>query len=370
MATSTNYLWTEPNDSDLVTNGALAIRTLGNAIDTSLWNSGYGQAGKNKIINGDFGVNQRAFTSNTTTNTYGFDRWKQFNVGGSFTTSPQTFTAGAAPVAGYESTNFLRGLTASQSAAGDYAVFDQAIENVRTFANQTATISFYAKAASGTPKIAAEVYQNFGSGGSGSVSTPAGSVTISTSWTRYSVTVAVPSISGKTIGTGSCVEVFLWVSAGATFATRASSIGIQNGTFDIWGVQVEYGSTATPFQTASGGSIQNELAMCQRYLPALNIGTKVFGVASSTTQSYVYPTFPVTARTAPTGITIVALANYSLTSAGLVNGTPTAITFSTASVDGAQIGVTTTVGTPTIALGQGDWLTLVSGTILFTGCEL
>jgi hypothetical protein len=110
--------------------------------------------------------------------------------------------------------------------------------------------------------------------------------------------------------------------------------------------------------------------MCQRYLPALNIGTKVFGVASSTTQSYVYPTFPVTARTAPTGITIVALANYSLTSAGLVNGTPTAITFSTASVDGAQIGVTTTVGTPTIALGQGDWLTLVSGTILFTGCEL
>lgn len=36
MATSTNYGWTEPNDSDYVKNGALAMRTLGNAIDTTV----------------------------------------------------------------------------------------------------------------------------------------------------------------------------------------------------------------------------------------------------------------------------------------------------------------------------------------------
>lgn len=36
MATSTNYGWTEPNDTDYVKNGALAMRTLGNAIDTTV----------------------------------------------------------------------------------------------------------------------------------------------------------------------------------------------------------------------------------------------------------------------------------------------------------------------------------------------
>jgi hypothetical protein len=35
MATTTNYGWTTPNDTDLVKNGANAIRTLGSAIDTT-----------------------------------------------------------------------------------------------------------------------------------------------------------------------------------------------------------------------------------------------------------------------------------------------------------------------------------------------
>jgi hypothetical protein len=35
MATTTNFGWTTPNDTDLVKNGANAIRTLGSAIDTS-----------------------------------------------------------------------------------------------------------------------------------------------------------------------------------------------------------------------------------------------------------------------------------------------------------------------------------------------
>ena len=36
MATSPIYNWPEPDNSDLVKNGALAIRTLGNAIDTTM----------------------------------------------------------------------------------------------------------------------------------------------------------------------------------------------------------------------------------------------------------------------------------------------------------------------------------------------
>jgi len=37
MATSPNYGWTEPNDSDYVKNGALAMRTLGDEIDATVY---------------------------------------------------------------------------------------------------------------------------------------------------------------------------------------------------------------------------------------------------------------------------------------------------------------------------------------------
>ena len=275
MATSPNYAWAEPDNSSLVKNGAADIRTLGDAIDTSVWNIGFGQAGKNKIINGDFSINQRAFTSSTTVG-YNFDRFAtNFSVVGGTTASTQAFTAGAAPVAGYESANFFRAVTTSQTGTGNFVQLYQMIEDVRTLAGQTATISFWAKAASGTPKIGIEMVQQFGSGGSPSAdvtSIGASAVTISTSWARYSLTVSVPSISGKTVGTTantSSLRLTLWLSAGTDFNARCGSIGNQNATFDIWGVQVEYGSKATPFETASG-SIQGELAMCQRYFIRYN----------------------------------------------------------------------------------------------------
>ena len=266
-------------------------------------------AGKNKIINGDFYVNQRNFTSNTTTGTYGFDRFKQANSGGSFTVTPQTFALGTAPVSGYEGKNFCRLVTATQSAAGDYAALEQMVESVRTFAGQTVTFSVWAKASSGTPKIGFSAVQNFGSGGSPSanVITSGGTATISTSWARYSFTIAVPSISGKTIGTNNDdkVQVDLWTSVGATISGLGyPAVGIQNVTIDTWGWQLEAGSTATDFQTASG-SIAGELALCQRYCYVIqgnttntsslgtgywNGTTNVVGFVSSKSQMRTTPT--------------------------------------------------------------------------------
>lgn len=37
MATTTNYSWTTPDDTDLVKDGAAAIRTLGSSIDTTVF---------------------------------------------------------------------------------------------------------------------------------------------------------------------------------------------------------------------------------------------------------------------------------------------------------------------------------------------
>ena len=221
-------------------------------------------AGKNAVINGDFRINQRGFTSGTTYD-FGFDRFVNAVGGGTGTGtfSAQTFTPGTAPVSGYNGVNYLRCVTTGQTAAGTYTIIQQNIEDVRTFAGQTATISFWAKANSGTPKIFVELEQFFGSGGSASVQTGS-AVTLTTSWARYSITLSVPSLSGKTIGAASYLSLLLWVSAGSTFNTRTSSLGIQSNTFEVWGVQLEAGSTATAFEIASG-TVQGELALCQRY---------------------------------------------------------------------------------------------------------
>jgi hypothetical protein len=271
-------------------------------------------AGKNKIMNGDFSVNQRNFTTTTTTAEFNFDRWRTVYSGGTSTTTAETFTPGAAPVAGYEGKNFYRVAITGQASATDFVRYAQAVESVRTFAGDTTTYSFWAKASSGTPKIAFNVSQYFGTGGSPSatVTTNAGTVTLSTSWARYSVTVAIPSLSGKTIGTdnNSTLSMRLFLSAGAS-VTEGQSIGYQNVTIDTWGHQWESGSVATAFQTATG-TIQGELAACQRYYFRMNANNTYSpfgsGNAGSATLSYIMVNHPVPMRTVTSSVDFSNLA--------------------------------------------------------------
>jgi hypothetical protein len=347
MALSPNYGWAEPDNSSLVKNGAQDIRALGDAIDTSLWNVGFGQAGKNKVINGDFAINQRAFTTTTTDGAYTFDRWR--NGSDALTTvSAQTFTVGAAPVSNYESTNFIRLVSAGQSAAGALSIITQRIEDVRSLSG-TYTISFWAKAATGTPKLSLEIDQQYGSGGSTRVTNDAGQVTLSTSWVRYSKTVTVSSFSGKTIGAGSYASLNIFCSAGSNFNARTGSLGIQSNTFDIWGVQVEYGSKATPFQTATG-TIQGELAACQRYFQRFGDGVANEMIALGTVTSniaYVLIPHPVQLRGTPS-LSVAGNANFIISN-GVATNNPTAINAdilsSKVSSVGVSFGVVVTAGT-------------------------
>jgi hypothetical protein len=232
---------------------------------------------KNQIMNGDFRINQRGFTSSTLNGIYGHDRWQTLFNGGTITYSTQAFSVGT-QVGEYQPQNFARVVTSGMSGVSDNAILRQSIEDVRTFAGATVTVSFYAKAATSTlaapAKMAIELGQFFGAGGSPSadVYTYAGQATLSTSWQRYSVTVALPSISGKTIGTTantSALQLFLWQSAGSAWNARTGTLGIQSNTFDIWGVQVERGGYATSFEERP---LQAELAMCQRYYHSTNSG--------------------------------------------------------------------------------------------------
>lgn len=277
------------------------------------WGSNYGfTAGKNKLINGDFRINQRSFTSTTTNATFGFDRWRNAFSGGTVTMSAQTFTPGTAPVAGYEGINFLRLETASQSASSNFASVVQKIEDVRTFAGQTVTVSFWAKANSGTPKVGIVFEQIFGTGGSVAVAVNGGDVTISTSWTRYTKTVNIPSVSGKTISTSndSTLIAEFWTSAGSNYAGTYSDIGLQNTIIDFWGVQIETGNVATAFQTATG-TLAGEFAAASRYYYRLNgsAGNAQMGqgLAYNTTGVQVVVNVPVAMRIYPTAIDFTSI---------------------------------------------------------------
>ena len=258
---------------------------------------------RNAIINGDFRINQRAFTS-TTGSVYGFDRWISLNSNGTTTYSTQTFTPGNA-ISGYEPTNFARLVTSGQTTSGAYSILQQRIEDVRTFAGQTITVSFWAKAGSGTPTVAIEMEQVFGSGGSPSTSVPATAtkITLSTSWARYTATITVPSISGKTIGTTantSYLQLNIWISSGSAYTPR-TTMGIQSNTFDFWGVQVERGTIATPFEQRPIGT---ELALCQRYFERRNIRGHYFnGPVGSVTRQFVPVALAVTKRVIPHTVT-------------------------------------------------------------------
>jgi hypothetical protein len=301
MALSPNYGWAEPDNSSLVKNGAQDIRALGDAIDTSVWNVGFGKAGGNKIINSDFGIWQRG-TSFNTSGAYCADRWQINASGATGTWSQQTFTPATAPVAGYEGQFFLR---MAITGADDNAGIIQKIENVRTFAGQTITVSFWAKGDT-TRTLQAILTQDFGSGGSASVVTLGSNITITTSWARYSAIITLPSLSGKTIGTSS------------NLAVNLRNPNNETSTIDFWGVQVEYGSKATPFQLAGGGDPQSELAMCQRYYRTNYFDVRLQGVASA---AYSFSATAIPMRTAPTAA-FTAAADYS----NNISGTPTIAT--------------------------------------------
>jgi hypothetical protein len=169
-----------------------------------------------------------------------------------------------------------------------------AIEDVETFAGQEVTFSFYAKSSVSTAISAISLRQNFGSGGSSTTNPSSlGAPTITSSWARYSFTGTVASISGKTLGDGNHLLIQFSL-------TTASDV-----TLDTWGWQLEAGSVATGFQTATG-TIAGELAACQRYYFRQTAGAAgqhfANGNNETTTKAVFVMPFPTIMRIAPTAL--------------------------------------------------------------------
>lgn len=340
MATSTNYGWAEPDDSSLVKNGAADIRTLGNAIDTSLWNAGYGQAGKNGLINGAMEVAQRgtaAVTLNAAAFSYPVDRW--FACRNSGTTG-----ATAQQISSIGLTRFNNALRI-QRTAGDTSTtrlyMGQSFETINSipFAGLSVTLSFYArKGADLSSNLAVRLFTGTGTDQSGLGSAWTGTATpisqsqaLTTTWTRYQFTATLAT-------TATQIQAFFFIDPTGTAGAADY--------FDITGVQVEVGAIATPFRR-SAGNYQGELAACQRYYYRAGGDTvyQIFasGWAATTNTAYVTMNMPVTMRVIP-----AALDYSTLTINDLVVATNTVTNLT---LTGGYLGKNTASLTATVAAG-------------------
>ena len=237
---------------------------------------------KNLIINGDFSVNQRGTAATT---------------GGTYLTADR-FKAGATNVT-FQTVANDRDLSISNmlkvtSHTNGYGIIVQPIEDVHTASGKNITLSFWAKT-SDFSSFRLEMSQNFGSGGSTAVEILNNTTYFSvpdSNWNQYTATIAIPSISGKTIGTGSHLNIVF-----------GSNSGTSGGIAYYSEVQVELGSTATDFEHRSYGE---ELALCQRYYEVLgstavtDYGFMYIGGNWTTINSRFGLQWSVTKRTSPT----------------------------------------------------------------------
>jgi hypothetical protein len=267
---------------------------------------------RNRIINGAFDIWQRG-TSFSTSGSYTADRWLlQFNGSGATRAiSQQSFTVGNV-IAGQEPKFFFR---YNQSVAGTGATFnliDQRIEDVRTFAGQQVTVSFWAKADT-TRTIDSSIQQAF-DGSPEVAGLSSGTITLTTSWARYSYTGTLASIAGKTVGANSYAALRLNLPLNSTFV------------IDIWGVQLEAGVVATPFEIEDVGTT---LSKCQRYYQRVTsesvFGRVASGQAYSTSAVMAMLPLRTTMRTTPTSIDVASLS--------ILDGVSAAFTIFVLSID-------------------------------------
>ena len=245
-------------------------------------------SGKNLVINGAFDIWQRATSTLHGANIFVTDRWRgdQGAGGGDYTTSRQAVSTG-------EPFNYCARITRTTTTTTP-SYFYTALESLNSSVakGNYVTLSFYARKGSGfSGVLVAHLYSGTGT----DQGTPHGftnlvdngaNINLTTSFQRFTVTTS----SALSTATN---------QLGVTFNTVNQTGTPTNDYVEITGVQLEIGQSATSFSRAAG-SIQSELAACQRYylLVASGVGAPIAAAwyPTSTAMSAIV-NFPVEMRT-------------------------------------------------------------------------
>jgi hypothetical protein len=263
-------------------------------------------AGKNKIINGAMNVWQRgtSVAVSSSTNAYTADRWALSTFANCASTVSRQATSDTTNLPNIQYCARFQRNSGQTGTSGFYVT--QAFETINSipFAGQAVTLSFYARRGadySPTSNIL-KVYVMTGTGTdqpragaayTGEASPINSTATLTTTWQRFTFTGTLAT------STTELSPIFE--------ATHTGTAG-GNDYFEITGVQLELGSSATTF-AQTGGTIQGELAACQRYYWRVGAETGgLFGIlgtsgyTSLTTAAQVIFVTPVRMRITPTGL--------------------------------------------------------------------
>jgi hypothetical protein len=271
---------------------------------------------RNRILNGSMMIDQRnagALITNPTNQQFLVDRWQYESTQTGKVNIQQNYGS-VTPPAGF--TNYLGVVSNSAYSIGAGDIFDvrQVIEGLNvsdlgwgTANAATVTLSF--KVYSSLTGIFGGVLKNSNQDRSYPFTY---TVSSANTWTSVSVTIA-----GDTSGTwlttnGAGIRVVFGLGVGSTYSGTAGSwagasyysatgatsvVGTNGATFYITGVQLEAGTTATPFEQRLYGT---ELALCQRYYFYTADGRFSGYVAGGSDQAQQLVIFPATMRAAPT----------------------------------------------------------------------
>lgn len=204
---------------------------------------------RNRIINGAMAIDQRnagaSFNCSAGAVTFGLDRFYVYPTGAAVTGQRVNPSV----------TGFPTALRVTGAAGNNYTEIGQRIEsvNVADLAGSTVTVSFMAAASVATSVTLITSYANATDNFATITAINSTAVTITSTLTRYSVSVSLPSQAANGVVVG-----FVFGS------------GLTSGTFTLTGVQLEVGSVATPLERRQYGQ---ELALCQRYFQSYAAGT-------------------------------------------------------------------------------------------------